>query len=141
MVQRDHGTPADNRKGKDMSKIVRGFEAQTERYAFDFDRCTYANGWAQVDTYQDASYFGIWTNPDLREIVTYCEGDVTREICDDDGDYRAALVACLTFYKGPWRAWRAGEVQTRHATAMVDCFTVPAMRDRFVSLGLASYLH
>lgn len=114
-----------------MSTFVRDFNGRVDRYEFDFQHCTYANGWAQIDTYQDASYFGVWTNPERREIVTYCEGDITMEICDDDNDYRRACVACLTFYS------------TAHglAPARIDCKANPAMFDRFVSLGLASYLH
>ncbi len=57
-------------------KIVREF-AQADRYVYDFGSCSYANGFAQIDTRQDASYFGTWCSPERRMIVNYCEGDVT----------------------------------------------------------------
>ncbi len=38
-------------------KITREF-APADRYTYDFGLCSYENGWAQVDTAQDASYFG-----------------------------------------------------------------------------------
>ena len=39
------------------------FMENIERYHFDFGECSACNGYAQVDTSQDAPYFGIWTNP------------------------------------------------------------------------------
>ena len=38
-------------------KITREF-CPGDRYTYDFGHCSYENGWAQVDTAQDASYFG-----------------------------------------------------------------------------------
>ena len=43
-------------------KITREF-CPGDRYVYDFGLCTYEKGWAQVDTAQDASYFGTWANP------------------------------------------------------------------------------
>jgi len=71
-------------------KTVREFIA-ADRYLFDTEECTPAAGWAQVDTEQDAWYFGIWANPETLEIVTYCEGDVTRDHADSAGEFAQAL--------------------------------------------------
>jgi len=49
----------------------------TDRYAFDFKRCHFHEGWAQIDTPQDAWYFGQWANPLQLRIMTYAEGDCT----------------------------------------------------------------
>ena len=46
------------------------------RYMFDFDICSVKKGWAQIDTEQDASYYGNWAHPTNFEIITYAEGDV-----------------------------------------------------------------
>ena len=51
------------------------------RYAFDFGACSASKGWAQVDTTQDASYFGGWAHLEKRQIVTYAEGDLTIQTC------------------------------------------------------------
>ena len=56
-------------------------------YAFDFKHCTPANGWAQIDTRQDASYFGTWTNPFTLKIVTYCEADIVIEEANSPAEY------------------------------------------------------
>lgn len=58
------------------------FLPDATRYDFDFGECAYALGWAQVDTNQDASYFGVWCNPETLEIVEFAEGDITRKKCD-----------------------------------------------------------
>lgn len=47
-----------------------------DRYGFDFNTCTYAKGWAQIDTEKDASYFGQWVQPWRRKVCSYIEGDV-----------------------------------------------------------------
>lgn len=66
-----------------MIHIQRGFNP-SDRYTYDFGQCTTGNGWAQIDTSQDASYFGTWINPELRQILCYCEGDVTVQTADTD---------------------------------------------------------
>lgn len=58
---------------------IERFHIHADRYEFDFNRCKSSDGWAQVDTEQDASYFGTWANPFQLRIVTYVEGDVTVE--------------------------------------------------------------
>lgn len=104
-----------------------------DRYAFDWSVCTYAKGWAQVDTYQDASYFGIWTNPEQRMTVTYAEGDVSVVIATNDADYRASVVELLRVY--------TQAEQTAMIDANLDGYANNPLRDRFVRLGMASYLH
>ena len=76
----------------------RYFMDQGDRYYFDFGMCQSKNGWFQIDTHQDASYFGVWTHPGERRILTYAEGDVTIETFDADGEYVEGLRACLDFY-------------------------------------------
>ena len=58
-----------------------------DRYAYDFKHCTTAKGFAQVDTSQDASYFGTWANPFTLQIVSYCEGDVTIQTADNEAEF------------------------------------------------------
>jgi hypothetical protein len=71
------------------------FHPMLERYHFDFNECSSANGYAQVDTRQDASYYGNWVNPSQRKFVTFAEGDITRITFDDD----AEMVAYLQEFK------------------------------------------
>ena len=71
-------------------KIDRFFES-TDRYKFDFSLCTPEKGYAQVDTGQDAWYFGTWANPTELKIVNYCEGDVTIQTAETDVEFASAI--------------------------------------------------
>lgn len=48
-------------------------------------------GWAQVDTAQDASWFGTRASPDKCTILNFAEGDVTRTVFDTDEEFAAAI--------------------------------------------------
>jgi hypothetical protein len=65
-------------------QIERSFNDQTDRYAFDFGECSYENGFCQIDTEQDASYYGNWINLTERKATCYAEGDVARISFDND---------------------------------------------------------
>jgi len=43
-------------------KIIREF-CPGNRCTYDFGLCSNEKSWAQVDTAQDASYFGTWAKP------------------------------------------------------------------------------
>ena len=50
-----------------------------ERDTFDWGACHFEKGFAQVQTTQDASYYGIWANPTSLKIVHFSEGDLKVE--------------------------------------------------------------
>ncbi len=89
--------PEVNERG---NTIFRSFHS-TERYYFDFKRCTQAKGWKQYDTSQDAWYFGVWVHPEKREIVSYAEGDISVVQCPTDESYHAELKSMAEFYGAP----------------------------------------
>ena len=64
---------------------------------FDCEECSYALGWCQVDTLQDASYYGTWANPYTFQIVNYCEGDITRTNCDNQAEFMIAMLDLKTW--------------------------------------------
>ena len=68
-------------------RITRDFKPMSDRYGFDFGPCSNANGFAQIDTRQDASYYGTWCSPAARTIVNFCEGDVTTTVCETDAEF------------------------------------------------------
>ena len=45
----------------------------SDRYQYDMK----LKGFAQIDTTEDAPYYGIWVSPTKRMIVSYTEGDVS----------------------------------------------------------------
>ena len=71
--------------------IERGFNPQTERYAFDFKHCTFSNGYAATRHLPGPIYFGVWANPVERKIVCYAEGDITISTADDDRESAQAV--------------------------------------------------
>lgn len=112
-----------------MRTIDRSFQPSS-RYRFDTGLCSYAKGYAQIDTKQDASYFGTWCSPTERTIVCYCEGDVTIERADTDEEFIAAIRACA--------AWND---QQGYGPLQIDALASPQLAERFQALGLADLLH
>lgn len=113
-----------------MATITRGFECMSDRYEYDFRLCTYERGWAQIDTTQDASYYGTWCNPTTFELMNYCEGDLTHTQCDDVEDFKAEVRKCAEWNKerGYWLGIDPG-------------FREQPMFARFVELGLDDLFH
>ena len=78
-------------------EISRSFNP-CDRYVFDFQKCPVSKGWAQVDTYQDASYFGVWANPFTFETMTYAEGDICHVVCDGKSEFIDEINDMQSFY-------------------------------------------
>lgn len=99
-----------------------------DRYKYDSKHCTLAEGWAQVDTRQDASYYGTWTNPTRRAVFNYAEGDTYLVTADTDEEYKTILMETVNWNKecGYWIGIDAGSGE---------------LRDKFIALGLEELLH
>jgi hypothetical protein len=113
-----------------MATIIRGFNPMTDRYAFDTGRCSYKNGWAQLDTGQDASYYGTWINPDLLTIVSYCEGDIITMQCASSTE----LVEEVARIK----AWN---VEGGYGFGGIDVLFSEELTAKYKAIGLEEYLH
>lgn len=61
--------------------------APADRYVYDFGLCSTENCFAQIDTGQDASYYGNWCNPEKRVVFSYVEGDCTTQVADTDEEF------------------------------------------------------
>ena len=57
--------------------------ANCDRYVFDFKYCNSKKGFAQLETTEDAHYFGNWVNFKSFEFVSYVEGDIIIKKCDN----------------------------------------------------------
>lgn len=112
-----------------MKTIERSF-CPADRYKYDFGQCSYKNGWTQIDTGQDASYFGTWINPILRQTLCYCEGDVT--LCKFDTD--AELVEEVESIK----KWNE---ENGHGPIGIDPGFGEDLKASLVAAGLKQYLH
>ncbi len=87
--------------------IIRAFHPDRDRYHYDFGECTEANGWRQYDTHQDASYFGVWIQPERWQVLTFAEGDESLVTCDSGEEFRAELDRLAAFYGDPPPAFTA----------------------------------
>ncbi len=114
--------------------ITRTFAEDGTRYEIDSGVCNSATGFCQIDTDQDASYFGIWTSPTRRVVCSFMEGDITVKEASTDAEYREVLVNCLTSHR------HRNEARP-HAMIDLGIAGRDDFRDAFVSLGLASYAY
>ena len=99
----------------------RGSAPSLGRYFFDSELGS-RDGWAQVDTNQDASYYGTWTNARNRTTVSYCEGDVTIERYTTNAEYIQSIRELAA-----WEPFKA-----------IDAYRI---EDDFRRLGLDDLLH
>ena len=102
----------------------------SDRYTFDCGPCSCAHGFAQVDTKQDAPYYGTWCSPSARTLVCFSEGTLTTTVCETDAELVAELRALAR-----WNA-AAG-----HGPMRIDVLRDDVLRQAFETLGLGDLLH
>jgi hypothetical protein len=110
-------------------ELTLGFKPMGDRYVYDFKNCNYSDGWAQLDTKQDASYYGNWINPSKRLLFSYAEGDTVLTTCTDDEDFITAVRECCDWHKE--RGYFIG----------IDAMCVPEIEAEFDRMGLGEFLH
>jgi len=108
-------------------KIKRSFRP-CERYFFDFQACKVSDGWAQVDTAQDASYFGNWANPFTLETVCYAEGDICEKKCDTVEEFQIEIEDMCQFY-------------TEDGSFGIDPGLIEKNKKQWAIIGLQHMLH
>jgi hypothetical protein len=101
------------------------FHPNGERYELDFGECSHRKGFAQIDTRQDAWYYGTWANPETLRIVQFAEGDLSVMDFDSPEEFTTYLRETAEY------EWFIG----------IDPMTVPSIEDGFARLGLADLLH
>lgn len=107
----------------------------SNRYKYDSGLCSFANGFAQLDTGQDASYFGIWANPKHLTVVTYCEGDVTIAKTADPREFADHIREAKAFYD------RAGYGLSGIDPGWPGTINGDLLKRQFEVLGLGDLLH
>jgi len=60
-----------------------------DRYRYDYMLCP--QGYAQIDTDQDAPYFGAWANPKTLVIFQYIEGDCYTTTCETASEFTTEI--------------------------------------------------
>lgn len=100
--------------------------AEADRYRYDLNECA---DFAQVDTSQDAAWFGIWACPVRRVIFSYCEGDCSTVTADTPEEFCAEILKVRDF------ADRVGKFYG------IDPGLSPAKREAWEAIGLGDLLH
>jgi hypothetical protein len=101
-----------------------------DRYKYDFNTCSVKKGFAQVDTGQDASYFGTWANPERLMVVCYCEGDVTIEKYESESEFVEGIRALVKWNE-----------ESGHGFKGIDPGFSASIKEGFQKLGLGDLLH
>lgn len=72
-----------------MTVTITREHADLDRYGYD---CLLVpRGWAQLDTDQDAAYYGMWASLDALTLFAYCEGDCTTTECSTAEELAAEI--------------------------------------------------
>lgn len=101
-----------------------------DRYLYDFKVLTIAKGWAQIDTDQDASYFGQWISPTRLEIFAYVEGDCILTKCADAAELQSEIARM--------KQWN---IDQGHRFMGIDPGFSEPLKDALIAAGLLEYLH
>ena len=110
-------------------KMTTGRDPMAERYKYDFGMCSIKNGWAQIDTSQDASYYGNWCNPFEHKLFSFIEGDTTLTECDSIEEFAIEIR-------------RFAEWNEQHGWSFaIDPGLDPKVEAAFIAAGLGDFLH
>lgn len=106
-------------------KIEKSFNPNGSRYEYDFDKCSTKNGWAQIDTENDTSYFGNWINPVEMKILSYLEGDVIEKTASTKEELIKEIKKMKDFYE----------------KVNIDPGLNEELERELIKIGLKEYLH
>lgn len=81
---------------KDENRTVYRMFLPANRYLVDF--APDFKGWTQFGTCQDAEYFGVWHNKELKQCLCYAEGDWCLVQCQNEDGYKQEVNDCIEFY-------------------------------------------
>lgn len=103
----------------------------TGRYHWDL-RYSVKDGWAQIDTWQDAYYYGTWANPITLTVFAYVEGDCYTTECDNEYEF------CLEIMEiKRWNDSSGGE----RGFLGIDAGLSPENIKKWKEIGLGHLLH
>lgn len=77
-----------------MVRIIQGSAFNRSRYYYDFR----LKGFAQIDTHEDASYYGNWANVNTLEVFTFAEVDTIHIQCDTVEEFAQEVRKLVEFH-------------------------------------------
>jgi len=112
---------------KTMTVSIEREHAPGDRYRYDHGLPA---DFAQLDTSEDASYFGNWASAQRRVLFSYCEGDCCTTVCTTDEEFKAEIQKFTDFCD------RIG-----YKFLGVDPGLQPDAKEPWEAMGLAHLLH
>jgi len=111
------------------------FHPTRDRYAYDTEKCCFSDGWSQIDSQQDAWYYGQWANPAQLKYVSFTEGDVTERSFDQPSEFVEFIQSLAQ--------WHRDRDDSRFGIdpGFPGLPQTEASRDRWTELGLSALLH
>jgi hypothetical protein len=97
-----------------------------DRYQIDFSMVGATGGYVQIDTVEDASWFGMWLDSRSRRLVIFAEGDLEVRSYDSDADLVTDLEHLDRRYVSEGRRGLRFDPWTDELTAAVNAMGVPA---------------
>lgn len=96
---------------------------------YELDGLLVSAGWSQLDTTEDASWYGCWASPKHRSVVSFCEGDITRTHADTIEEFVSEVRRVVAWHQrmGQWLG--------------IDPGLLPEKKQAWIELGLADCLH
>jgi len=106
------------------------FFESIDRYGFDFFYCTASKNFAQIDTSQDAWYYGQWCNPFDLQVVSYMEGDIYIDHAENVDEFKTEL--------NNIKAWT---IENGFEFRGIDPGFNKKLKQRLIEIELESLLH
>ena len=101
------------------------FVESGNRYNYDWK----LKGYSQVDTKQDAWYYGHWANPFKFRLIGYVEGDVTIQTAQNKEEFIDLMRSTAKWFKD------------NDDELKIDCLLNEKQEQAWKELGLVDLLH
>jgi len=101
--------------------------AESSRY--QYDGWLLSKGFAQIDSAEDASYYGNWADPVRLILFSYIEGDCQTVQCETETEFKEQIRKVCNWLR-------------LHSTLYgIDPGIKQESKDRWIALGLSDLLH
>jgi hypothetical protein len=101
--------------------------AESNRY--QYDNLLLSRGFAQIDSAQDASYYGNWADPVRLILFSYIEGDCQTVQCETELEFKEQIYKVCDW------------LRLHNTLYGIDPGIKQESKDRWVALGLSDLLH
>ena len=91
-------TDRTTRNGETIYASEARFDSANEVHSILEHKAPTLGNWHEEGSWRDDGYRAVWVNLMDRQIITYCEGDLTMVQCSTLGQFLKELASCHEFY-------------------------------------------